>query len=157
MHNPHQTPQRSQALTLIRILNGLLYGLIFLHGFLVPLVFSLFGPEDYQFFDLTPLIWSTVLIMIMAIVGVVLMRRSLRSITNKMAAELCTMVALGVAPFSACFYLGFKLYISFRETDFLSGLVIVSWTNALIYVFGFYLPFVLLALWVRYRYRPDEF
>ncbi len=151
MDNPISTPKRSKVLLTVQILVGLFYGALLMGGIVAPLTYHLLAGNDND-----PIYYwvaeTIFVICMMAMIGMVLMYFALRSTVNRLAVEIWTMVALGVAPFSAYFYLTVAaFYLGGPRGKLLTS------TNIIGYVFGFYLPFVLLTLWVRYRCREDEF
>ncbi len=149
MDNLTVKPKRSPALFVVQILVGLFYGAILLGGIAIPLLsYWYVGTASTIYLDLAKI---GVLIYVLAAVGMIIMYRSLRSI-NDAAAKLWTLVAIGVAPFSAYVYLAAAAFYLSKVREELFSI-----TNILIYGFGFYLPLILLAIWVRYHYRQDEF
>jgi hypothetical protein len=148
---PHRwRGEKTAAYVVVKILSILQYGALLLVGVGLPIVSFLWSRDPNSFISLI-LFYGTIIFLFLLAIGYRGMQWFLKSAPYEMAVKMWARVAMLLAPYTAVlyFYLGWT-FLGFSPEARVLGSIIL-------YFIGFYMPFVLITLWLRYKWREDEF
>jgi hypothetical protein len=145
--------KKTTAFIVVEIIAKLQYGLVVLAGAVWPMLNFIWNRDENSFLVLFCII-ITFFFMFAVLAGYRGMQRFLDSASDQMTVKMWARVAAVLAPYSAIFYtyMGYQVLLL---RNVISGLGFFD--GLLIYIIGFYMPFILLTLWLRYKFRQDEF